>query len=89
MEKSSKIAWKIVPLRHFFPLKVVPLIEVLLYLSTTHADVWQSSLDSLLLMTQLIPLVDIQLITAQRCSKTLASCCQIGFEQQVIMTDRS
>jgi hypothetical protein len=24
---------KIVPLRHFFPLKVVPLIEVLLYLS--------------------------------------------------------
>jgi hypothetical protein len=32
MEKSSQIAWKIVPLRHFFPLKVVPLIEVLLYL---------------------------------------------------------
>jgi hypothetical protein len=31
MEKSSLIAWKIVPLRHFFPLKVVPLIEVLLY----------------------------------------------------------
>jgi hypothetical protein len=31
MEKSSQIAWKIVPLRHFFPLKVVPLIEVLLY----------------------------------------------------------
>jgi hypothetical protein len=30
MEKSSQI-WKIVPLRHFFPLKVVPLIEVLLY----------------------------------------------------------
>jgi hypothetical protein len=30
-EKSSKIAWKIVPLRQFFPLKVVPLIEVLLY----------------------------------------------------------
>jgi hypothetical protein len=32
MEKSSQIAWNIVPLRHFFPLKVVPLIEVLLYL---------------------------------------------------------
>jgi hypothetical protein len=32
MEKSSQIAWKIVPLRHFSPLKVVPLIEVLLYL---------------------------------------------------------
>jgi hypothetical protein len=31
MEKSSQIAWKIVPLRHFFPLKIVPLIEVLLY----------------------------------------------------------
>jgi hypothetical protein len=31
MEKSSQIAWKIVPLRHFFPLKAVPLIEVLLY----------------------------------------------------------
>jgi hypothetical protein len=31
MEKSSQIAWKIVPLRHYFPLKVVPLIEVLLY----------------------------------------------------------
>jgi hypothetical protein len=32
MEKSSQIEWKIVPFRHFFPLKVVPLIEVLLYL---------------------------------------------------------
>jgi hypothetical protein len=31
MEKSSQIAWKLVPLRHFFPLQVVPLIEVLLY----------------------------------------------------------
>jgi hypothetical protein len=31
MEKSSQIAWKLVTLRHFFPLKVVPLIEVLLY----------------------------------------------------------
>jgi hypothetical protein len=31
MEKSSQIAWKVVPLGHFFPLKVVPLIEVLLY----------------------------------------------------------
>jgi hypothetical protein len=31
MEKSSQIAWKIVPLKHFFPLKVVPLIEVFLY----------------------------------------------------------
>jgi hypothetical protein len=30
MEKSSQIAWKIVPLRQFFPLKVVPLIKVLL-----------------------------------------------------------
>jgi hypothetical protein len=35
MEKSSQIARKIVPLRHFFPLKVVPLIEVLLYLLLT------------------------------------------------------
>jgi hypothetical protein len=32
MENSSQTAWKLVPLRHFFPLKVVPLIEVLLYL---------------------------------------------------------
>jgi hypothetical protein len=31
MEKSSQIAWKIVPHRPFFPLKLVPLIEVLLY----------------------------------------------------------
>jgi hypothetical protein len=31
MKKSGQIAWKIVPLRHFFLLKVVPLIEVLLY----------------------------------------------------------
>jgi hypothetical protein len=31
MEMSSQIAWKIVPLRHYFPLMVVPLIEVLLY----------------------------------------------------------
>jgi hypothetical protein len=31
MEKSSQIAWKIVPLRHFLPLKVGSLIEVLLY----------------------------------------------------------
>jgi hypothetical protein len=30
MEKSSQIAWKLVPLKHFFPLKVVPFIEVLL-----------------------------------------------------------
>jgi hypothetical protein len=32
MEKSSQIAWKFVPPIHFFPLKVVPLIEILLYL---------------------------------------------------------
>jgi hypothetical protein len=31
MEKSSQTPWKIVPLRHFFPLKVFPLIGVLLY----------------------------------------------------------
>jgi hypothetical protein len=31
MEKSSQVAWKIVPIRHFFPLKVVTLIDVLLY----------------------------------------------------------
>jgi hypothetical protein len=37
MEKSSQIAWKIVPLRHFFPLKVVPLIEVLLYCNQCHS----------------------------------------------------
>jgi hypothetical protein len=34
MEKSIQIAWKIVPLRHFYPLKVVPFIEVFLYLET-------------------------------------------------------
>jgi hypothetical protein len=34
MEKSSQVAWKVVPFRHFFPLKVVPLIEVLLYRDT-------------------------------------------------------
>jgi hypothetical protein len=33
MENSSQIAWKVVPLGHFSPLKVVPLIEVLLYLN--------------------------------------------------------
>jgi hypothetical protein len=32
MEKSSQIAWKLVPVIQFFPLKVVPLIEVLLYI---------------------------------------------------------
>jgi hypothetical protein len=31
MEKPSQIALKAVPLRHFLPLKVVLLIEVLLY----------------------------------------------------------
>jgi hypothetical protein len=31
MGKSSQVAWKLVPLRHFFPLKIVLLIEVLLY----------------------------------------------------------
>jgi hypothetical protein len=31
MEKSNKKTWKNVSLRHFVPLKVVPLIEVLLY----------------------------------------------------------
>jgi hypothetical protein len=31
MEKSSQTAWKLVPLRHFFALKNVPLIDVLLY----------------------------------------------------------
>jgi hypothetical protein len=34
MRKSSQIAWiawKIVPLRHLFPLKIVPLIDVFLY----------------------------------------------------------
>jgi hypothetical protein len=44
MEKSSQIAWKIVPLIHFFPLKVVPLIEGLLYsllpLWTQWGDLW-------------------------------------------------
>jgi hypothetical protein len=32
MEKSSQIAWRIVPLRHIFPLEFVPVIEVLLCL---------------------------------------------------------
>jgi hypothetical protein len=32
MEKSSQIVWKLVPLRHFFPLKVVPLDEILLFI---------------------------------------------------------
>jgi hypothetical protein len=40
MEKSSQIAWNIVPLRHFFPLKVVPLIEVLLYAHTYEPEMW-------------------------------------------------
>jgi hypothetical protein len=40
MEESSQIAWIPVPLRHFFPLKVVPLIEVLLYRS----DEWKQML---------------------------------------------
>jgi hypothetical protein len=35
MVKSSEIAWKLVPLRHFFPLKVVPLIKVLQYSRTS------------------------------------------------------
>jgi hypothetical protein len=35
MERTSQIACQIVPLRHFFPLKVVPLIEVLLYAGCT------------------------------------------------------
>jgi hypothetical protein len=35
MEKSSQITWIIVPLRNLFPLKVVPLIEVLLYSNFT------------------------------------------------------
>jgi hypothetical protein len=34
MEKSSQIAWKLVSLRHYFPVKVVPLIEVLLHSNT-------------------------------------------------------
>jgi hypothetical protein len=33
MKKSSQIAWKIVPLRHFFPL-----IEVLLYCEAAGQD---------------------------------------------------
>jgi hypothetical protein len=39
MEKSSQIAWKLVPLRHFFPLKVVPLIESLLYSASPIYDI--------------------------------------------------
>jgi hypothetical protein len=31
MEKPSQIAWEIVPLIHLFPLKIVPLIEVLMF----------------------------------------------------------
>jgi hypothetical protein len=41
MERSSQITWKIVPLRHFFPLKVVPLIEVLLYSSYKRVGMYQ------------------------------------------------
>jgi hypothetical protein len=37
MENSSQIAWNIVPLRHFFTLKVVPLIEVLLYIRSSQS----------------------------------------------------
>jgi hypothetical protein len=43
MEKSSQIAWKIVPLRHLFPLKVVPLIEVLLYPSNWYTRLQRGS----------------------------------------------
>jgi hypothetical protein len=42
MEKSSQIAWKSVPLRHFFPLEVVPLIEVLLYWNKLRGNPAQS-----------------------------------------------
>jgi hypothetical protein len=38
MEESSQIAWKPVPLKYFSPLKVVPLIEVLLYSITIFYD---------------------------------------------------
>jgi hypothetical protein len=38
MEKSSQIAWKLNPLRYFFPIKAVPLIEVLLYYDDTAGD---------------------------------------------------
>jgi hypothetical protein len=44
MVKSSKVAWKIVPLRHFFPPKVVPLIEVLLYCDSWGAHPSSSTL---------------------------------------------
>jgi hypothetical protein len=41
------MAWKIFPLRHFFPLKVVPLIEVLLELNLRvqgmNVSVWVQS----------------------------------------------
>jgi hypothetical protein len=43
MEKSSQIAWKIVPLRHFFPLKIVPLIEVPQYKLTLNLQLLYKS----------------------------------------------
>jgi hypothetical protein len=49
MEKSSQTAWKIVPLRHFFPLKVAPLIEVLLYTQLQSNPVLQLRSHSVLL----------------------------------------
>jgi hypothetical protein len=45
MEKSSQIAWKLVPLRHFFPLKVVPLIKLLDYVKD-----WPGNIPSLNLL---------------------------------------
>jgi hypothetical protein len=44
MKKSSQIAWKLVPLRHFFPLKVVPLIGVLLYPAKSLQKIWGNPL---------------------------------------------
>jgi hypothetical protein len=43
MENSSQIAWKLVPLRHFFPLKAVPLIELLLYVLSESSVTTESS----------------------------------------------
>jgi hypothetical protein len=40
MEKSNQIAWKIIPLGHFFPIKVVPLIEVLLWFIALLSFLW-------------------------------------------------
>jgi hypothetical protein len=67
MEKSSQIAWKLVPLIHFSPLKVVPLIEVLLYSRSFLSGTSKSQLNSKLKAKSLL---------------TIVICMEIGLKRQ-------